>query len=182
MNSNKKFIIGIGGLAVVVSIFVVFFVSQSNKSQSNTQNNSVETVNVVFSSLKSDFSSYSLSSRTDNTLSTPTNNNTSSSSSDLAKYKNGTYSLDVKYQSPAGSESVKINLTLADDKINTLEVIPNATDRQSIEYQNRFKNSISNQVVGKKIDELSLSRVGGASLTTNAFSSSLNNIKQSALI
>jgi hypothetical protein len=176
MSSNKNFIIGIGSLAVVVSIAVVLFVSQNNKTKNDADSKPSDTVSVVFSSENS--SSKSTVSVASNTSSV---SSLSSNAATSLAYKNGTYSIDSNYESPAGSESIKIKLTVSDDKIEALEITPTATDKQSIQYQNRFKSSINSQTVGKKIDDLSLSRVGGASLTTNAFNKSLNTIKQSAL-
>lgn len=50
-------------------------------------------------------------------------------------------------------------------------------DRESSEYYNSFIKSFkTSDVVGKKIEDVSLSRVGGASLTTKAFMSALATI------
>jgi len=110
---------------------------------------------------------------------TPTNNSTSNQSSDAA-YKDGTYSETGSYISPGGRESVDVTVTIKDKIITSADVTANAASRDSKEYQDRFISGYKSQVVGKNVDEVSLSRVAGSSLTSNGFNAALELIKADA--
>jgi hypothetical protein len=97
-----------------------------------------------------------------------------------ADYKDGTYTTDVTYQTPKRDEyGVNVSLTLTKDIVtdakvtysNGAEKDPNAA---------KFEAAYKTEVIGKDIDTLKLSRVGGASLTTAAFNNALTNIKTDA--
>ena len=75
----------------------------------------------------------------------------------------------VSYLAPSGNEDVGLSVTVADGKITAVSVENKATDGVSRRYQDSFAQGISGAVVGKKLSELNLSAVGGASLTTAAF-------------
>ncbi|WP_336628922.1 MULTISPECIES: hypothetical protein [unclassified Microbacterium] len=47
-------------------------------------------------------------------------------------------------------------------------------------YQSQFIGGISAQVVGKKLDEISVSRVSGSSLTSKGFTQALATIRTEA--
>ena len=97
-----------------------------------------------------------------------------------ADYQDGTYATDVTYQTPKRDEyGVNVSLTLTKDIVtdakitysNGAEKDPNAA---------RFEAAYKAEVIGKDIDTINLSRVGGASLTTTAFNNALVNIKADA--
>lgn len=110
----------------------------------------------------------------------------SSSSSDTtasataSSYKDGTYSADGSYQSPSGTETITVTLTLADDKVTAVEIGKHATNPSAIEYQTMFANGISALVVGKDINSLAVSRVAGSSLTSGGFAAALASIEKQA--
>jgi uncharacterized protein with FMN-binding domain len=102
------------------------------------------------------------------------------SNSAKSDYKDGTFTTDVTYLTPKRDEyGVNVALTLKQDIITDAKVTysqgaekdPNAA---------RFEAAYKVQVIGKDIDTLELSRVGGASLTTGAFNNALANIKADA--
>ncbi|MHD0330680.1 hypothetical protein ACY18M_17150, partial [Proteus mirabilis] len=51
---------------------------------------------------------------------------------------------------------------------------------ESREYQAKFASGFKTLVVGKKIDEVSLSRVAGSSLTSGGFNAALADIESQA--
>lgn len=174
MNTNKTFLVsGISVFAVLASISVIYLIANQSTSSSNSQKTESSQISVAFKN-----NSVANSNRVQST------NSVSSVSNSVAvatsKYKNGTYKADIKYTSPAGGESMKMELVITDDQISSINLDAEAENSTSIGHQNRFKSAINSQVVGKKIDELSLSRVAGASLTTRGFNNTLNSIKQTA--
>lgn len=95
-------------------------------------------------------------------------------------YKDGTYSEDGSYISPAGKQSVTVKLTLAANKVTAVTVTGHATDPTAKGYQSQFVSGISDVVVGKDIDTLNVSRVAGSSLTSGGFNAALKAIKADA--
>lgn len=97
-------------------------------------------------------------------------------------YKNGTYTVSTSYTAPGRStHSVDATITIKDDIITTSNVSYGGDNVDtSTEYQNKFSKGYQSQVIGKNLNTVSLSRVGGASLTTNAFNKALAEVKASA--
>jgi uncharacterized protein with FMN-binding domain len=90
----------------------------------------------------------------------------------------GIYDTEVSYRVPSGEENIKVSITIDKDVISDIKVNLSKTDKQSLEYQTGFENSYKSLVLGKNIKEVNLSRVGGASLTTNAFMEAIKSISQ----
>ena len=88
-----------------------------------------------------------------------------------------TYETEVSYEVPENSESLKVRFTLKDDIITDVSADFSMSDGKSRRYQQNFKDSFEPLVIGQSIKNLSLSRVGGASLTTEAFNQAIQNIK-----
>lgn len=105
---------------------------------------------------------------------------TSSGSTSTGGYKDGTYTEDGSYSSPGGQETITVKVTLANSVITAVTVTPHATGGQPKQYQDDFAGGISDVVVGKKIDSLSVSRVAGSSLTSNGFNKAIAAIKADA--
>lgn len=119
----------------------------------------------------------------DDTTSSLQNNTTSTSSSSTdsnTQYKDGTYTKSANYISPGGRESVTVGVTIKNGVVTDSTFSATASDRDAREYQSMFSGSYKSQVVGKSVNALSLSRVAGASLTTNAFNDALDQIKSDA--
>ena len=102
------------------------------------------------------------------------------SSTEAATYKDGTYTQKGRYVSPGGAESVDVTVTIANDIITAATVKGNASRGESKGYQAEFIDGFKSKVVGKDIDEVSLSRVAGSSLTSNGFNTALKLIKADA--
>ena len=98
-----------------------------------------------------------------------------------ASYKDGSYTADGSYQAPSGTESITVELTLADDKITEITVTPHATDPTAKGHQAEFVGGIAEQTVGKDIDTLNVTRVSGSSLTSGGFKIAIAAIKEQAL-
>ncbi len=110
--------------------------------------------------------------------SSPTASGTNGSST--STYTDGTYHEDGSYLSPAGQQTVTVKVTLTGDRITAVTVTPRATDPTAKEYQAMFVQGISGLVIGKDIDQLSVSRVAGSSLTSGGFNKAIDAIKTDA--
>jgi uncharacterized protein with FMN-binding domain len=98
-----------------------------------------------------------------------------------AEYTDGTYEATGGYTAPSGPEQVVVEITLEDDIVTAVTVTPQATDGNAKQFQTRFADGIAAEVVGKDIDTLDVSRVGGSSLTSGGFNDALEQIKAQAL-
>jgi uncharacterized protein with FMN-binding domain len=104
----------------------------------------------------------------------------SASPATAGSYKDGTYSATGSYQSPGGTEAIKITVTLAGGVIKDTSAVSQAIDDDGSRYQSMFINGYKSQVVGKSIDSVRLSRVSGSSLTSQGFNSAISKIKTTA--
>lgn len=95
-------------------------------------------------------------------------------------YKDGTYEAVGGYNSPGGAEEITVSVTLKGGKITNSTVEKGANDGQAQEYQGDFISAFKELVVGKSINDLKLSRVAGASLTTGGFNNAITKIKSEA--
>lgn len=95
-------------------------------------------------------------------------------------YLDGTYTADGSYSTPESVETVSVTITLADDIVTAVEVTGDTQTRESVQYQSQFIGGIAEVVVGKNIDELSVSRVAGSSLTSGGFNQAIEAIKAEA--
>lgn len=157
----NKSIIGILVIVVlVVAVTAAVALSGNQATQTTTSDNDTDT---------------------DVTESTDTSGSGTNNATAVAcNYKDGTYSAAGAYRTPGGQESIDVTLTLAGGVISDISVTQNASGGEAKEYQDAFVSGYKSQVVGKKIDEVSLSRVAGSSLTPNGFNSSLTAIKREA--
>jgi uncharacterized protein with FMN-binding domain len=98
----------------------------------------------------------------------------------MGTYKDGTYTEKGRYASPGGGESIDVTVTIASNIITSASVTGNATSTEAKDYQTEFISGYKSSVVGKNVDEVSLSRVAGSSLTSGGFNSALELIKVDA--
>jgi len=97
-------------------------------------------------------------------------------------YEDGTFQATADYQSPNGTETIDVTLTLEGDTVTDV-VVEGASVNPSPEverYQGEFEDGIAAEVVGKKLDDLSVDRVGGSSLTSGGFNEAVEQIKKKA--
>ncbi|MDQ6985082.1 MAG: FMN-binding protein [Candidatus Dojkabacteria bacterium] len=98
------------------------------------------------------------------------------------KYKDGEYTYTAEYGATDVIESFTITLSLSDGFINEFEFIDQANLGKSKKYNSEFKTAISEKILGKKINSIEIEKIAGASLTTNAFNSAINEIRLEAAI
>ena len=86
-------------------------------------------------------------------------------------YKDGTYTADVSYRAPDQlSHPVHVSLTIANDIVTASDVTFGTEVFGTTEIrQKSFATAYKTLVVGQSLSTINLSRVGGSSLTTNAF-------------
>lgn len=95
-------------------------------------------------------------------------------------YKDGAYQAEGSYTSPGGNEKVGVSLTLAGGVVTAVTVTPESENPTGQQYQGRFADGISGEVVGKQLDELKVSKVSGSSLTSGGFNDAVDAIKADA--
>lgn len=96
-------------------------------------------------------------------------------------YTDGEYSATGDYQSPAGPESIEVDVTLEGDIVTAVTVVGNATEGNAVRYQAQFAEGIAAEVVGVDIDELQVDKVAGSSLTSDGFNAAIEQIKADAV-
>ncbi|HSH55817.1 MAG TPA: hypothetical protein VK983_03255 [Candidatus Limnocylindrales bacterium] len=98
-----------------------------------------------------------------------------------SRFRDGTYSDVGTYTIPTGStESLGVTLVLSSDVIVDSSVTNMAKDPRSVSYQDDFIAAYKSFVIGKKIDEVDLTKVSGSSLTTIGFNTATDKIEASA--
>jgi uncharacterized protein with FMN-binding domain len=95
-------------------------------------------------------------------------------------YTDGTYTESADYTSPGGTETVEVTVTLADGIITEVEAVGDGDNPNSQRYQSEFSDGIADVVVGKSIDEISVDKVAGSSLTSSGFNDAIDAIKADA--
>ncbi len=96
-------------------------------------------------------------------------------------YADGGYEASAIYELPKNhSNEITVAVSLENDKITSVTVDNVYSENESLKYISGFENAIEEAVVGEKIEALSLSQVGGASLTTEGFNAAIGSIARSA--
>lgn len=111
---------------------------------------------------------------------TDTGTDTSAESTGSGDYADGTYTADGSYQTPETVETISVTLTIADGVVSEVEVSGDPQARESEQYQGQFIDGISDEVVGKSLDDIEVSRVAGSSLTSGGFNEAVDAIKEQA--
>lgn len=106
----------------------------------------------------------------------------STTASSDSSYADGTYTAEGSYQTPESVESITVTLTLEDDVITAVDVTGDPQARESQQYQSQFIGGIAEVVVGQDIDDISVSRVAGSSLTSGGFNEAVEEIKSEAAL
>ena len=99
-----------------------------------------------------------------------------------AEYADGVYTAEGDYISPAGPSSVTVEITVQNDSVAAVTVTPQSTDPTAKGFQTQFADGIADVIIGRDIDILEVSRVGGSSLTSGGFNDALEKIKAEALV
>ncbi|MFE7844379.1 hypothetical protein ACFUTX_04190 [Microbacterium sp. NPDC057407] len=109
-----------------------------------------------------------------------TSGDTGSTGGGSGSYADGTYTAEGSYATPESVESITVTVTLESDVITAVEVTGDPQRPESERYQSQFIGGISDAVVGQDIDEISVSRVAGSSLTSGGFNDAIETIKAEA--
>ena len=92
-------------------------------------------------------------------------------------YKDGTYTAEGAYVSPGGDESINVTLVLKDGILVDSTVKSLATRPVSVKMQTAFISGYKTLVVGKKLSEVTLTKVSGSSLTPKGWNDALAKIQ-----
>lgn len=101
-------------------------------------------------------------------------------SPEAREYADGTYTASGTYQTPETLEEVSVTLTLAGGLITAVDVVGKPQTGDSVKFQGMFIGGIADAVVGKSIDEISVRRVAGSSLTSGGFNRAVAAIREQA--
>ncbi|WP_285138192.1 FMN-binding protein [Microbacterium sp. lyk4-40-TSB-66] len=112
--------------------------------------------------------------------SAPSESAATGSAATSGTYADGTYEATGQYATPESVETVDVTLTLAGDTITDVTVTGDPQAAESRRYQSEFIGGIAGEVVGKKLDEISVSKVAGSSLTSGGFNNAVETIKTEA--
>lgn len=97
------------------------------------------------------------------------------------RYCNGDYSVVINYEVSDGSDAyVNARIVLEDDEVQYATASYGATSQEVQQWQSEFDNDFRKLVIGKSLDDVALSRVGGASLTTDAYQQAVELIEDEA--
>lgn len=97
-----------------------------------------------------------------------------------AAYKNGTYNSSVTYRVPSGrSYTIDVALTLSNDIVTASNLHFDSLGVNDGNTQN-FVSAYKSYVVGQTLNQISLSRVGGSSITSRSFNQAVEAIKKQA--
>ena len=88
---------------------------------------------------------------------------------------NGTFEGRSTYRTPArGEHAVLVTVTVTNNLVTAISTRYDDKDSGFTNgHQERFDAAYKSQVIGRSLNDISLSRVGGASLTTNAFNEAI---------
>jgi uncharacterized protein with FMN-binding domain len=96
------------------------------------------------------------------------------------EYRDGTYTAEGTYDSPAGTETFGVTLILDNDTVTDASMVVGAEHPAAKKFQTKFASELKQYAIGRKISELSLDKVAGASLTSVGFNNALAAIKTQA--
>jgi len=96
-------------------------------------------------------------------------------------YTDGLYAAWGGYSSPGGPQGINVAVQLKNDEVAWVMVTPSSFIGEAAQFQSRFAQEISGEVVGKDIDQITVSRIAGSSLTSTAFNDALSEIKTEAV-
>lgn len=95
-------------------------------------------------------------------------------------YEDGVHKTAVTYMTPKrDTYLLDVSMTLNDDVVTNASITYSQGAEKDPNAQ-RFEKAYKTEVIGKKLDAINLSRVGGASLTTKAFNDAVAKIKSEA--
>jgi uncharacterized protein with FMN-binding domain len=97
------------------------------------------------------------------------------------RYADGTYDAEGAYTAPSGLAAITVSIKLVDDAVSWVHVAPGTFVGDPFTFQDKFAKAVPDLVVGKDLDDVSVSRVAGSSLTSLAFNQAIDKIKSEAI-
>lgn len=168
------------GLLVVVIAGVGFYVARDTTTPPSTMDETATTELIPETSEEATTAPTTEDTAVVTTPTTPTATETTPTATDTDVYKDGTYTATASYTDPGRKTyDVTVTLTVADDVVTDASVAYNGGAANTPNHT-RFENGYKAEVIGKSLDSISLARVGGASLTTEAFNDAVAEIKTEA--
>jgi uncharacterized protein with FMN-binding domain len=98
------------------------------------------------------------------------------------EYADGTYTAMGSYRTPENVEQISVTITLEKGVVSGVEVVGDPQKQDSKKFQGQFIGGIADHVIGKPIDEISVRRVSGSSLTSGGFMQALAKIREQAAL
>lgn len=173
--SNKTAFIAIAGIVALGALWVGFQYAKKNENQIMAVESQVMT--------QTEATKETTTPVTTSTIPVSAPKKTETPTEALTKmYKDGTYTVDGKYNSPAGPETIGISLVIKDDVIVDATAVAHATNPKSKMMQEMFVAGFKAQVVGKKLSEVVLTKVSGSSLTPKGFNDAVTQIRIQASV
>jgi hypothetical protein len=191
-NKNVIIVGSVATVTVAMLILAVVAIAAGNSfraSQTNdTAQTQLQTTNTQQTTGSDQQNTGSDSQSTDsNTSSNSSSGNSDSNAASVdsnVSYQDGTYTASNSYSVPHGETcAIETTVTIKNGVVTAVKNSHTAVDHHSVSYQEWFENAIQTAAVGKKLaDVASLSRVGGASLTTDAFKQAVVSISSKAAV
>lgn len=102
-------------------------------------------------------------------------------SEETGAYRDGSYSAEGGYQSPAGPETVGVELAIADGVITAVTVTPQSENSVSAKLQGQLAAGIGDLVIGQPLETIEeFDAVNGSSLSPEGFQEAVEKIKEEA--
>jgi len=95
-------------------------------------------------------------------------------------YRDGTYRVLGHYETPGGSETLGVSVTLAAGRVTDAAVTVEAKSPTARQFQDQFTSRYASQVVARDLSTVKVSRVAGASLTSVGFNRAIAQIRSTA--
>jgi len=166
MDTKNKVFTVIGTMALLSSAGIggyVLFATKDSDTPSQTISTSPQQVNIQDGGTPSSLATSS-----------------STSSTAISPYKDGTYTASTTYRVPHGTNTYSGTVIISNGTIVSVSSQHDYTDRESGMYTDSFDSGLTSSAKGQSLASYSPSRIGGASLTTAAFSSVLDTIRTKA--
>lgn len=174
MDTKNKIFTIIGSIALVATATVGGYTLFATKDTAATPV-------TTSSSLASTASTAASASPSTSSAATPAASTTSTTTSTTGGYKDGTYTASSSYTVPHGAQnSISATITISGGTITSVKASDNYSDGESGRYVSSFESGVSSDANGQSIASYSPSRIGGASLTTSAFSDVIDTIRSQA--
>lgn len=110
--------------------------------------------------------------------SAPTAEASSAIPTPASDYEDGTYNAVGEYG--GGPSYLDVTVTVADNLVTVVTVKPKAENETSRGYQERFAAAVSDEVIGKSLDEAEVGKLAGASTCPDGFNAAIAQIREQA--